>query len=438
MPTKVKNLIVTKVDFVDAGANQRANITLTKRRGDGGATATPPTKGGENMGNESTNSNPVTKFISGLAKAIGLTDAETSVVLQKRDAHTFNDTINQITKREIFCQIWEVTDALGSSLCSIIDDKEVQDKNALMKQSVDEFTAAVKGFIDKWTAQQTVELKKNKIELSEAATAVLMERAKGILKKKDPAANVEPDNPASDGQPKTTPKKVDGTAAGEKGKAKGETEKEEKAMNINKALLTSGERAFLEEIEKKAGVQGAEQNGTQSKDGENVAKNTDGAAPEAGGPELPAAAPSADTGNDGGVFKGIPAEIVSMLQGLQKRADEADEREMLEVAKKYEILGKKAEDLAPVLKSLKKNDPASYDATIGLLDQSLAMVQGSGMFAEIGKRGMTGGEGGAWAQIEKKAAEIRKAAPDTEYHESIDMACQQNPDLVQQYEAERG
>lgn len=436
MPTKVKNLIVTKVDFVDAGANQRANITLTKRR-DGGA-ATPPTKGGENMENKSTNSNPVTKFISGLAKALGLTDAETSAVLQKRDAHTFNDTINQITKREIFCQIWEVTDALGSSLCSIIDDKEVQDKNALMKQSVDEFTAAVKGFIDKWTAQQTVELKKNKIELSEAATAVLMERAKGILKKKDPAANVEPDNPASDGQPKTTPKKVDGTAAGEKGKAKGETENEEKAMNINKALLTSGERAFLEEIEKKAGVQGAEQNGTQSKDGENVAKNTDGAAPEAGGPELPAAAPSADTGNDGGVFKGIPAEIVSMLQGLQKRADEADEREMLEVAKKYEILGKKAEDLAPVLKSLKKNDPASYDATIGLLDQSLAMVQGSGMFAEIGKRGMTGGEGGAWAQIEKKAAEIRKAAPDTEYHESIDMACQQNPDLVQQYEAERG
>ena len=41
MATKLKNLDVTKVDFVDAGANQRADIKLTKRKEPEGA-ETPP------------------------------------------------------------------------------------------------------------------------------------------------------------------------------------------------------------------------------------------------------------------------------------------------------------------------------------------------------------------------------------------------------------
>lgn len=36
MAYKLKDLIITKVDFVDAGANQRANILLCKRAPEGG------------------------------------------------------------------------------------------------------------------------------------------------------------------------------------------------------------------------------------------------------------------------------------------------------------------------------------------------------------------------------------------------------------------
>ena len=63
----VKDLTITKVDFVDAGANQRANITLFKR---------DPTKGGEKV------SNPVKKFISTMAKRLGISESETAAGIQ--------------------------------------------------------------------------------------------------------------------------------------------------------------------------------------------------------------------------------------------------------------------------------------------------------------------------------------------------------------------
>ncbi len=44
---------------------------------------------------------------------------------------------------------------------------------------------------------------------------------------------------------------------------------------------------------------------------------------------------------------------------------------------------------------------------------------------------------GTIIQIEKKAEEIRKAAPAMTCAEAIDKACIDNPDLVHQYEANR-
>ena len=39
--------------------------------------------------------------------------------------------------------------------------------------------------------------------------------------------------------------------------------------------------------------------------------------------------------------------VAAELQRLQKRADEAEEKELTDIAKKYEIIGKKPEDLVP-------------------------------------------------------------------------------------------
>ena len=132
-------------------------------------------------------------------------------------------------------------------------------------------------------------------------------------------------------------------------------------------------------------------------------------------------------------------ELRSPPPPLRKFRQDAENRELLTVAKKYELLGKKPEELVPVLKSLKAAGGTAYNDMIGVLDANLEAVQKSGAFSELGKRGGThgevmGGAGDAWSQIEKKAEEIRKSAPAMSYYEAIDTACQQNPDLVHDYE----
>lgn len=133
--------------------------------------------------------------------------------------------------------------------------------------------------------------------------------------------------------------------------------------------------------------------------------------------------------------------VAEELKNLRKFREETEDREILAVAKKYELLGKKPEELAPVLKSLKAAGGTAYADMIGVLDANLAVVQASPAFTEIGKRGGTGAPASdadtAWAQIEKKAEEIRKSAPTLTYAQAIDKACEQNPDLVQQYEDNR-
>ena len=72
---------------------------------------------------------------------------------------------------------------------------------------------------------------------------------------------------------------------------------------------------------------------------------------------------------------------------------------------------------------------------IGILDASVEAVSKSGMFAEIGKSGgYGGGEPDAWSKIEKKADEIQVANPSMSRAAAIDKACEQNPQLVHEYE----
>ena len=109
------------------------------------------------------------------------------------------------------------------------------------------------------------------------------------------------------------------------------------------------------------------------------------------------------------------------------------------MAKKYEILGKKPEELVQTFKSLEAAGGTAYADMLGPLDAAVAMVENSGTFAEIGKRGNGSGNNSAdaWSKIEKHAEEIRKASPELNYAESIDRACVQHPELVAEYENNR-
>lgn len=120
------------------------------------------------------------------------------------------------------------------------------------------------------------------------------------------------------------------------------------------------------------------------------------------------------------------------MEGIQKK-------EMVELAKKYEILGQKPEDLGTQLYDLKKSDEKMYNTCISMLDGQLALIEKSPVFAEIGKSGNRGSSvagGSAEDKVNAKAREIMKADPSMNYTDAIAKAWIENPDLADEYDAE--
>ena len=239
--------------------------------------------------------------------------------------------------------------------------------------------------------------------------------------------NNEGDPTADDKGQKQNPAASNTTPAGSTEDPDNKTKKGvDEDMKIDKSKLTAEELAQLEAIEKKAGV--TEDPAPAATD---PAPATDPVSKQTTG--TPAAADPAAEGDD--IYKGLHPAVAAELKELRKRADAAEERELQNVAKKYEILGKKPDELVKTLKSLKSNGGTAYDDMIGILDASLAAVEKSGAFREIGKSGS--GTPDAWAQIEKHADEILKAAPTMTRAQAIDKACDQHPELVAEYEQNR-
>lgn len=423
MANKLKDLKVTKVDFVDAGANPEANIMLFKR-----GEAEKPAPAAEEP---AAPTGFFKRVISAIAKAMGATDAQVDAAVEEiakgGDAVTFGEKMAQRQLRRTCDEIWDYCYALQESMCSILRDQEVstQGKATIMAQSLAEFTAATTKAIPVWSTGIPTKVEKSApAEMTEERLQIAREakeRLEDMIRKADPETEPDPAEEPAD--------EPDDTADDSTG---GDTNNLSKGgipdMKIDKSKLSADELAALEAIEKKAGIAEDEPT-TGTPTAEPVEKST------------PAAEPAADGGDD--IYKGLHPAVKAELEHLRKAADAAEEKELLAVAKKYELLGKKPEELATVLKGLKAAGGTAYDDMIGVLDANLAIMEASPMFAEIGKRGNgngspTGGDAdAAWAAIEKKAEEIRKSAPGMTVAESIDKACMENPTLVHEYEANR-
>ena len=104
------------------------------------------------------------------------------------------------------------------------------------------------------------------------------------------------------------------------------------------------------------------------------------------------------------------------------------------VAKKYEVLGKKSDELAAKLYDLKKAGGTVYDDYVTLLDENLAAVTKGGLFSEIGSNRQ--GSAGTEQTLGIKAAELAKSAQGMTSPEAIMKAFEENPELAAQYEAE--
>lgn len=412
MASKLKDLKITKVDFVEAGANPEANILFFKNKE--GALAARSTEGPAKGGEKSEGA--VKKFFSAIAKALGIGDDNVDQAIEEiakgYEAATFGEKMNEQKRRRVTSEIWDTCYALEESLCSIIcdDDVDEADKPDLMEQSLNEFSEAVKGLIPTWAQGKTT----NKINKSEQPmTPARLEMARAAKEKLEAIiAKAEPAPPAKD----------PGGAPIQKQKAKGEMED----MKIDKSKLTPEELAALEAIEKKAGIQ--DEPAGDPKPAGDVNKG-------AGEPVAPASGqePAAGEGED--IYKGLHPAVKAELESLRKTADALEDRELTEMAKKYEIIGKKPEELVPMFKNLKATGGNAYDQMITILDASVTAVEKSGIFSEIGKKG--NGETNAWIAIEKHADEIQKAMPNTTRAQAIDKACEQHPELVHEYENKR-
>ena len=203
MPTKLKGLEVTKVDFVDAGDNKRADVVLFKRK-DG--EAQEPTHQEEPQG-------VVKRLLTRIAKAVGLTDAEVdeAVTAIQKDAVTFDEKVAQRQRRKTADEIWDFCWMLQDSLCSIFWDEALTDteKQSKMNESLTEFTTATQGAIPKWAGGVPSVIAKSAMpELTPERLAFAKQtrdRLNDMIAKAEdpePANEPEPTNPKSEkGEP---------------------------------------------------------------------------------------------------------------------------------------------------------------------------------------------------------------------------------------------
>ena len=135
----------------------------------------------------------------------------------------------------------------------------------------------------------------------------------------------------------------------------------------------------------------------------------------------------------------LPAFVKDAIAKSEAFIAEQEQKEQVNLAKKYDILGQKPEELGKQLYELKKSNPDMYNTVIATLDSQVALIEKSPLFAEIGKSGNAGGSynglSGAEAKVDAKAKEIMKAAPDMSYTEAVAKAWE-DPDLAAEYDAE--
>lgn len=138
----------------------------------------------------------------------------------------------------------------------------------------------------------------------------------------------------------------------------------------------------------------------------------------------------------------LPPAVQKALQKLEDMEKSYEMRELEGIAKKYEVLGEKADETAKTLYDLKKSSQSNYDAYIALLDKQLSMVEKSGLFVELGKSGSYNYTSVAKSDPEKQIEDIAKSYrekdPTLTEADALAKAWENNPHLFDAYEQSIG
>lgn len=426
MATKLKNLRIKKVDFVDEGANPDAHIRMLKRRdGEMQAAETDYKKGTGSI---------LKRLFGFIGKAAGMNQEEIDSAvdeIQKGDSLSFNEKINEVKNYKIADEMWDTCYALQSSLCSILNDEELDSTStqAAMQESLDEFYAVVQESVKEWSSGKSASIVRKSEEVSEAELEIMKSAVERL--------NETIEKACKDAQKEKSEEDESDNNEDLKG------DEEEMGTKIDKSKLTDAERAFLESIEKRCGVE----EGCDSGSGNTaVATSSAEQAPAPAeqtvtksAPEKPQETTAGQEDGQDNIYKGLHPAVRAELEGLKKFREDAEDRELTEVAKKYAIIGKKEDELVPMFKNLRAAGGTAYNDMIAILDQAVDTVEKSGAFSEIGKSGYGSGTVGA---AEEKAEAIAKGYmekdPSLNYVSAIAKAWEDNPELVEEYEEEIG
>ena len=404
MATKLKNLHLRKVDVVDEGANPRADIALKKSRDPQEDEPADSTK----------QENLIKRFFAWLRNEGAESDVEKGM--------SFNDELTCTSMEAVMDEVFDVVYALRSSLNSILCDGGTTPagKASAMAESVNQFTEAMQGLIPIW-AQQKLALKDMVTEKADNAEVALMKSDQARL-----ADKIEKAKAAKKGEP-------------------------EDMIKIDKSKMTPEERAAYEELVKKYAVDAPEE-----KEEPAVAKakaktskaDPDGDVDEEDIDEEEQAEKKTSTKKsvsapaEEGIYKGLDPAVKAELEELKKFRAEMELQQLIAVAKKYEVIGKKPEELAKSLKVMKDAGGTAYADMIATLDEMVAMQDASGIMSEIGKsgHGNTGkaGESEAVAKATSIAKSYMEKDPSLNFPAAIAKAWEDNPDLMDAYEAEEG
>jgi len=418
--TKLKGLKVKKVDFVDEGANPDAHITLFKSR-DG--------EPGKTSGSEHKES--IWKRLFGpLAKLAGVAPEELDnavEAIEKSGAMTFSEQMNERKTRKIADEMWDICFALQNSLASIMRDEELDSNEAsqAMQESLDDFVTVVEDAISRWSLGKTASIAKKcgkvtKEELDDMKSA--RDKLDGEIKKASADLEEEEQKPA---------KKTENPKG------------EEEEMSIDKSRMTPGERAFFDEIEKKYGTKDQEEKKPEAEVKTEEKKKEEEKPVEKSVSAAGTTPNTSVSGTEDDIYKGMNPAARAEFEALRKFRQEAEEKELRQVAKKYAIIGKSEEEMVPMLKNLKAAGGTAYDEVVSMLDGMVAATENSGIFTEIGK---SGGYGNV-SPVAKSATEGRvdviakgymEKDPSMSYADAVAKAWENNPDLLAEYDREAG
>lgn len=350
----------------------------------------------------------IRKILTAVAKMVGMPDDQ--IDKAAGDAESFSETYAQrIAQKQCDAacnEIWDMVFALENSLCTIVCDTSMDSdaRDSAMQQSLDEFNTFVTSAIESWSqAIPTGKVKKSAVQMSDDHIDCLTEYLGKVKKGAEvPGATAGAGKPAQSGNgkggnPPATAGKSGGKMTATK---KGVTD----TMKIDKSKMSPEEKAQLESFEKKYGMA----------DGEPEGGSQEGGAPE------------------GGVAK-INPEVKKALEEVESLKKSLQLQQETMIAKKYEILGKKPEDVAKKLVDLKKAGGTAYDDYVALLDEQVEMFQKSGLFKEKGSNAQDGG-GSSWDKVNKAADEVMKSDAKLSRPAAIAKACALHPELLDEYE----